>query len=345
MNANTIIGIDLAKNIFEITGADASGKNIFKKRLKRGEMAAFFAQFPSSRIAMEACGGAHHWARMLKQQGHSPQLIAAQYVKPFKLTVQKNDRNDAQAIVEAALRPLMKFVAVKTLAQQDLQSLHRVRKQLIDMRVMIVNQIRGLLMEYGITLDEGFAKFKLQLADALEDANTELTPLVRSLAYSQYELVKKLVTEQDLLDKKLENIVADNEDYNRLKEVPGVGINTASMFIASVGDANVFKNGRHVAAWLGLVPRQTSSGEKKRLGCITKAGDSSLRSMLVQGARAALLAALRKQKPDPTSQWAIQLLKEKGWNKATVALANKNARVMFHILKNKVSYKMSYKVA
>jgi transposase len=339
MNGITTVGIDLAKNVFQLHAVDASGKAIWKKRLKREEMASFFAQLPASRVIMEACGGAHHWGRLFSKQGHDVQLIAAQYVKPFKKTVQKNDRNDAEAIVEAALRPSMKYVSVKSLRHQDLQSLHRVRQQLINARVMFVNQVRGLLMEYGIVIEEGFASYKRHIAEALEDANTELTPLVRDLLHSQDQMISKLCKDLAEVDGKLKSLTDEDEDCQRLMRVPGVGINGASLFIASVGNPTVFKNGRHVAAWLGLVPSQFSSGESQRLGRITKAGDCPLRAMLIHGARAHILSVLRKQLPDKRSVWVLKLLKEKGWNKATVAVANKNARIMLNIYKNKTDYK------
>jgi transposase len=339
MKVSNIIGVDLAKNVFQLHGVDERGKTVMKKRLKRSEMAEFFAQQPSCRVVMEACGGANHWGRMLANQGHEPQLIAAQYVKAFKKTVQKNDRNDAEAIVEAALRPSMKYVAVKTLVNQDLQSLHRVRQLLIATRVMLSNQIRGLLMEYGVVMEKSFAKFKLQLPEVLEDASTELTPLVRELVSSQNNLLKRVTEELEAVDERLKFMMKDNDDCQRLMKVPGVGINGASMFMASIGDAKVFKNGRHVAAWLGLVPRQFSSGEIRRTTRITKAGDSPLRAMLINGARARVTATMRKDREDPTSQWIRRLHSEKGGNKTTVAVANKNVRIMFNILKYKTDYK------
>lgn len=340
MKSLTVVGIDLAKNVFELVGVDSHGKPLFRKRLKRSEMSAFFANIPACRVVMEACGGAHYWGRLFTSQGHRAQLIAAQYVKPFKLG-QKNDRNDAQAIVEAALRPQMRYVAVKPLPAQDLQSLHRVRQQLISTRVMLVNQIRGLLMEYGVVLEESFSKFREQIADVLEDANNELTPLIRDLIIEQNDLLNKVTTKEQVLELKLKTLVSENTDCQRLMQVPGVGINSASLFIASLAKPDNFKNGRHVAAWLGLVPKQSSSGETTRLGRITKAGDGDLRMMLVHGARAAILSAIRKQKTDPHSQWMLRLQKEKGWNKAVVAVANKNARIMYRIFKNKVDYKAS----
>lgn len=341
MQGLTIIGVDLAKNVFEINGANASGKTLFRKRLKREELAEFFANLPSCTVAMEACGGAHHFGRMLLRLGHEPKMIAAQHVKPFKKTSQKNDRNDAQAIVEAALRPSMNFVAVKPIRNQDLQSLHRVRQQLIDTRVAMVNQIRGLLLEYGIVMDESYSKFKAQIADALEDGSTELTPVVRSLILSMYQLLKQVAAEEESVDLKLKSLAKEDEDCRRLMQVPGVGINSATLFMASIGSPEVFSNGRHVAAWLGLVPRQMSSGETQRNLGITKTGDNQLRAMLINGARSAVLSAVKKQRQSGYDQWILRLVKEKGWNKATVAVANKNTRVMFQMYRNKTEYKVS----
>jgi transposase len=335
------VGVDLAKNVFQVHGVDAAGRTVLRKQLRREEMASFFAQLPRCRVAMEACGGSHHWGRKLMKQGHEPLLIAAQFVRPFRKTVQKNDANDAQAITEAALRPSMRYVSVKSVHHQDLQSLHRVRRQLIDARIMFVNQIRGLLMEYGIVMDEGFGKYKEQIAEALENADTELSSVARELLSSQDQVVRRLCEDLTIVEKKLEALMKNNEDCQRLMKVPGVGINGASMFMASVGDPRVFKNGRHVAAWLGLVPRQFSSGETQRSGHITKSGDNPLRAMLVNGARSNIMATVKKQGSDKRSQWILKLVKEKGWNKATIAVANKNARIMLNIYKYKQDYKMA----
>jgi transposase len=267
-------------------------------------------------------------------------LIAAQFVKPYKKTKQKNDRVDAQAITEAAQRPEMRYVGVKTIFQQDLQSLHRIRQQLISSRTQISNQIRGLLAEYGVVMDKSIEKFKAQFSAVLEE-DSELTPVLREASLSLYELFKKIEEEQGKVERQIHNLVRENDDYQRLTKIPGVGPWSASLFLASAGNVGAFKNGRQLAAWAGLVPKQHSSGGQQRLGSITKAGDGPLRTMLVHGARSAILAAIKKQKTDPTSQWILKLHQSKGFNKTAVAVANKNVRVMWHLLKYKEEYRAS----
>lgn len=339
MKTITLLGIDLAKEVFELRGVDALGNAVLKRTLKRDQLAAFTVNLPPCRIAMEACGGAHYWCRLFQSQGHRPQMIAAQHVKPFRKSRQKNDANDAEAIVEAALRPSMKYVGIKNLFQQDIQSILRGRQQLLTSKIQISNQIRGLLMEYGVIIPKGFSNLKMNIPEILENEQNGLTPIFRDLIQTQNESFKKVCTELTTMEKKLKIYLATNEDYLRLIGVPGVGPLSAAMFIASVGDPSIFKNGRHLSAWTGLVPSQYSSGGKEKLGGITKAGDHHLRATLIHGARALILATIRKQKTDPLSKWILHLHKEKGWNKTAVAVANKNVRVMWHLLMHKVEYK------
>jgi transposase len=319
-------------------GCDERGQVILKKKLRRSEVLSFTGQIPACRIAMEACGGSHFWARRFQEQGHTPQLIAAQFVKPFKRTVQKNDQNDAAAIAEAALRPTMRFVGMKSLHSQDLQSLHRVRGKLVKTRTSLVNQCRGLLMEYGVTISRGIHKFREEFLQALEE-DSELTPSMRGVLTSLYEMIRGLDVEISKSEENIKKLAKSNKDYERLLDVPGVGPLTASLFLASVGDASVFKNGRHLAAWAGLVPRQYSSGGASRLMGITKAGDPDLRVMLVHGARALIQATKRKNNQDPRSQWILRLLEKKGWNLTAIAVANRNCRVMWHLMKYGEEYK------
>ncbi len=341
----TRLGIDLAKTFFQLHGTDLSGKTILRKKLKRTELALFTAQLQPCEIAMEACGGSHYWARKFKTQGHRVKIIAAHHVKPFKLSRQKNDSRDAEAIAEASLRPNMKYVAAKELWQQDLQSMHRLRQHFIDTRTATVNQARGFLMEYGVVIDEGITKFFSEIPDILEDADSELTPMIREVVRNLYQLALQLLESTKDLEKKIMAVSKAQVDYQRLLEVPGVGPLGASMFVSSVGDANVFKNGRHLAAWLGLVPRQDSSGGKERLLGITKAGDQHLRSVMIHGARSLILATIRKRKKDPRSEWILRLYEKKGWNVTAVAVANRNCRVMWHLMKNKEEYKHDFRMA
>lgn len=338
MKTITLLGIDLAKEVFELRGVDAQGCLILKRTMKRCELIEFTAKLPTCRIAMEACGGSHYWSRLFRSQGHTPQLIAAQHVKPFKKSRQKNDAKDAEAIVEAALRPNMKYVGEKNLFQQDVQSLLRVRSQYVALKLQVSNQIRGLLMEYGVVLAKSFSQLKKQIPFILEDDANNLTPIIRELLSSQYDFFKKVDQDLEGLEKKLSEYLKMNEDYRRLLGVPGVGPLSAASFIASVGNPSSFKNGRHLSAWAGLVPIQNSSGGKEKLGGITKAGDKHLRATLIHGARALITATIKKQKTDPLSQWILKLHREKGWNRAAVAIANKNVRVMWHLLQHQEEY-------
>lgn len=340
MKTITLLGIDLAKEVFELRGTNSQGSIILKKTLKRHELIEFTAQLPSCRIAMEACGGSHYWGRLFRSQGHDPCLIAAQHVKPFRRSRQKNDALDAEAIVEAALRPHMKYVGEKNLFQQDVQSLLRVRSQYVALKLQVSNQIRGLLMEYGVVLPKSFSQLKKQIPEVIEDGNNNLTPIIRDIITTQINFFKKVECDLEEIEKKITDFLKSNEDYKRLLGVPGVGPLSAASFIASVGNPSSFKNGRHVSAWAGLVPLQNSSGGKEKLGGITKAGDKHLRSTLIHGARALITATIRKQKTDPLSQWILKLHREKGWNRTAVAVANKNVRVMWHLLKHQEEYQV-----
>jgi transposase len=333
-----LIAIDLAKDVFQIEGVNDQGRVIFKKRLKRSELLTFTAQLPACRIAMEACGGSHFWSRKFLEQGHAPCLIAAKLVKPFKKTSQKNDEHDAHAIGEAAQRPSMRYVGMKSLSQQDLQSLHRVRAQFVRHRTASVNQCRGISMEYGLVMPEGINKFREHFPSILEEDNG-LTPIVRELLRSVKSMIDQLDIEIANIEKKIKAVGGENRDYQRLMGVPGVGPMTASLFLASVGDVSAFKNGRHLAAWAGLVPRQHSSGGHTKLMGITKAGDQDLRVMLVHGARALIQATRKKDGKDPQSQWILRLLEKKGWNVTAIAVANKNCRVMWHLVKHQEEFK------
>lgn len=337
----TRLGIDLAKTFFQLHGVDRNGKPILRKKLKRSELPLFTAQLPPCEISMEACSGSHYWARKFRSQGHSVKMIAAQHVKPYKLTRQKNDSHDAAAIVEASSRPQMKFVAVKELWQQDLQSMHRTRQHLVDIRTATVNQARGFLMEYGVVIEEGITRFFSEVPPILEDAENELSTTIRDIVRTLYDLALRLRDDVKSLEKKIVSVSQVQGDYTRLLDVPGVGPLSASLFISSVGNAEVFKNGRHLAAWLGLVPRQHSSGGKEKLLGITKAGDQHLRTTMIHGARAQILWTLKKQKTDPRSQWILRLYEEKGWNVTAVAVANRNCRIMWHLMKHKEEFKQA----
>ena len=337
----TTIGIDLAKNVFQVHGVDAHGKAVLKKSLKRAQMAAFFANLPPCLVGMEACAGAHHWARKLQSFGHTVRLMAPQFVKPY-VKSNKNDAADAQAICEAVTRPSMRFVAIKSVEQQAVLALHRVRQGLVKSRTAQANQIRGLLGEYGLILPQGIAHIAKRVPALIEDATNDLPGSFRMLVARLLDQLKALEQQVVQLEAQIKAWHRDSDASRRLEQVPGIGPLTASALVASIGEARSFDNGRQVAAWLGLVPRQHSSGGKPTLLGISKRGDSYLRTLLIHGARAVILAARRK--PDQGG-WLRDLLRRRNPNVAAVALANKNARIAWALLAHERSYRADYAVA
>jgi transposase len=323
------VGIDLAKKIFHLVGTDTTGKIVWRKRLTRHALAPFMAQLPPVTIGMEACGGAHYWARQFHQQGHTVKLMAPQFVKPY-VKSNKNDMRDAEAIAEAVTRPTMRFVPIKDIAQQDLQALHRVRERLIGARTALMNEVHGLMLEYGIVMPKGVAKFRQAAVEKLESDKDKLTALSQELFG---KLVKEFVALEEQIafyQEKLETLATTHPESQRLTTIPGIGPLTATALIAAVGDVGVFKNGRQFAAWLGLVPKQHSTGGQIHLLGISKRGDSYLRKLLIHGARATLRWV--KLHTDRRSQWIRELLKRRGWNRTAVAVANKNARIVWALL-------------
>jgi len=325
----SVVGIDIAKRVFHLVGMDERGKIVMRKRCSRGEVLPLLANLGPTTIGMEACGGAHYWARCLREQGHEVKLMAPQFVKPY-VKSNKNDMRDAEAIAEAVTRPSMRFVPVKDVAQQDIQALHRVRERLVTARTALVNEMRGLLAEYGIVLPQGLAKFRQALMSTLEAEHTKLTPLGQALFHKLFGELGKLDAELAYYQDKLEALAQAHPVCQRLLTIPGIGPLTATALIAAVGDAGVFKNGRQFAAWLGLVPKQYSTGGQTRLLGISKRGDSYIRKLLIHGARATLRWA--RTKADRRSQWIRGLLDRRGWNRTAVAVANKNARIVWALL-------------
>ena len=329
----TILGIDLSKEVFQLHGVNQAGKAILRRTIRRSKLLEFIANLPPCLIVMEACGSANYWARKFKERDHHVKLISPQFVKPF-VKGNKNDYPDAEAIVEAASRPSMRYVSPKTLEQQDMQSLLRIRESSIQMRTLVSNQLRGLLAEYGIAIPRGLSKLRswlVNLMDSLDDFT--LTTDFKQLLTVQYTLLLNLDEHIKELDKKVELIAAQRFDCQKVKQVPGVGPVTAVALAATIGNPNDFKNGRHFAAFLGLVPRQHSSGGKERLLGISKRGDRYLRQLLIHGARSVLTRIDKKQ--DARSHYFKNLKLRIGMNKTAVALANKNARtVLAMLLKN-----------
>lgn len=330
------VGLDIAKNVFQLHGVDASGKVVAQKPLKRKQVLSYFVNLPSCLIGMEACASSHYWQRQLEALGHDVKLINPQYVTPYVKT-NKNDARDAEAICEAVTRPGMHFVPRKSVEQQDIQIIHRVRSQLIKQRTALVNQIRGLLGEYGLIVPLGVAAVRRHLPLYIEDADNELTVISREIFADFYIHLQQLDQQIKLYDQKIDAMVCRMQACQRLLKVPGIGPVVATALVMAVGDVSVFKNGRHMAAYLGLVPKQHSSGGRNRLLGISKRGDRYVRSMLVHGARA--VAYRVRKDPDHKNQWLYQLIQRRGMNKAVVAFANKIARQAWAILAREEDYR------
>ena len=330
-----ILAIDLAKASFQLHGVDAAGHKVMGKKLNRQQLKEFMVNLPPCLVAMEACGSAHYWARLFESFGHTARLIAPQFVKPF-VKSNKNDAVDAEAIAEAAQRPNMHFVAIKTEAQQDTQALHRIRSQAIKNRTALVNQIRGLLLERDVVLPKGRAHVREKLPWLLEDAENGLSPRFRELLSELQDELIAMDKRIERCDKDLNRLVEESEAAQRLITIPGIGAQTATALLSSIGDVGVFKNGREMAAFLGLVTKQRSTGGKPTLLGISKRGDVYLRSLLIHGARSVLQWV--EKKSDPTSQWAYDLMQRRGKNVAAVALANKMARTAFALLRKEQRY-------
>lgn len=331
------VGIDLAKQVFQIHGIDEYGKVVIKKQLRRAQMAEFFVRLPACLIGMEACGSAHHWARKLQAMGHTVRLMAPQYVKPYVKT-NKNDAADAEAICEAVARPNMRFVPVKNIEQQSILALHRVRQGFVQARTAQANQIRGLLGEFGLVIPQGIGHIAQKVPELLEDASNDLPGAFRLLILRLLDHLKELDRQAQELEAQVVQWQREHEHSRRLEQIPGIGPITASALAASVGDAKSFHNGRQLAAWLGLVPRQHSSGGKQTLLGISKRGDTYLRTLLIHGARAVVQAAERKADQNPTYRWISQMLKRRNKNIVAVALANKNARIAWALLTREQPY-------
>lgn len=325
----SVLGIDIAKQVFHLVGLDAHGTIVIRKRLYRAQLMAFIAQLAPTLIGMEACGGAHYWARRFREHGHEVKLMAPQFVTPYR-KANKNDLRDAEAIAEAVTRPTMRFVPVKSVEQQDLQALHRVRERLMKARTALINETRGLLHEYGIIVPQGAATFRTHVLEKLATEDAKLTPQSLRLFQQLLEELGALEARVATYDAQLTQVAQTHPVCQRLMTIPGLGELTATALVAAVSDAAQFKNGRQFAAWLGLVPRQHSTGGKVRLLGISKHGDSYLRKLLVHGARSCLRWVGRKR--DRRSQWIQSLMERRGWNRTAVALANKNARVAWVLL-------------
>ena len=329
----TTIGIDLAKNVFQVHAVDASGAKVFNKSVKRANLADFIARQQPCLIGMEACSGAHHWARKFQRFGHTVRLMAPQFVKPY-VKSNKNDAADAEAICEAVARPNMRFVPLKNTEQQAILALHRIRLGLVQARTAQANQIRGLMAEFGVVVPQGRHHLQTEVPALLEDADNELPGVLRITMTEELERMHELDARVQALDKRIEQWHRKSEQSSKIADIPGIGPLTASALIASIGDATNFDNGRQLSAWLGLVPRQHSSGGKQNLLGISKRGDKYLRMLLIHGARAVLQQVQKRVTAGlaPEGQWLSSLAERRSQNKAVVALANKNARTVWALL-------------
>jgi transposase len=329
MEGITTVGLDLAKRVFQVHGIDDQGRVIAQKRLSRSELPVWFGRLQPCLVGMEACATAHYWAREIAKLGHQVRLIPPAYVKPY-VRRQKNDRADAAAICEAVGRPSMRFAGVKTTEQQAVQILHRSRELLIRQRTQLTNALRAHLAELGLIFPQGNAGAAKAIAAVRETGNADIPAFICQVLCSLIEQIEKLQKEIVRLDKQMTAWHRAHADSQRLTTIPGVGVVTASAIIAAIGDGKQFRSGREFAAWVGLVPRQNSSGGKEQLGSISKKGNVYLRQLLVLGATTQLRGKRRENAPG--GSWFEQLLRRKPARVASVALANKTARIVWAVL-------------
>jgi transposase len=325
----TTLGVDLAKQVFQIHGVDAHGKVVVRKQLRRKEVEAYFTKLPPCEIGMEACSSSHYWARRLQALGHTVKLMAAQFVRPYVKT-NKNDARDAEAICEAVTRPTMRFVPIKTAEQQAILAVHRARQGFVKARTAQANQLRSLLAECGIVFPRGTHVLLREVPKILSDPENGLLASLRDLFARLFAHFKELDRHVTELEQQITRWHKKEERSRKLEKVPGIGPLTASALVATIGDARAFQHGRQLAAWLGLVPRQHCTGGKARLSGISKRGDRYLRTLLIHGARAVLRVAARQT--DPTTTWLKQVQRRRNKNIAAVALANKHARIVWALL-------------
>lgn len=331
------LGLDLAKSSFQVHGVDARGKVVVRKHLSRGKVLPYFAQLPPWLVGLEACGGAHHGARELRKLGHDVRLMAVAMIAPYR-TNQKNEANDAEAICEAVSRPRPRFVPVKSEGQPAVLSVHRARELLVRERTALANQIRGVLMEYGVVMAQGIQRLRRELPVRLAAAET-LPVLVREVVEELRERLRELDRRMGDYDHRIEQVAKQHEAARRLMQVEGVGPITATAVVATIGDGHAFQHGRQFAAWLGLVPKQHSTGGKTVLGRITKQGNVSLRTLLIHGARAVLQFSARRT--DRKSRWVEAVRQRRGSNSAAVALAAKHARILWALLAREQEYRVA----
>jgi len=327
------VGVDLAKQVIQVHAVDASGRRVLSRALKRDQFMGWCSQLPAGCVvAMEACSSAHHWARGLRALGLDARLIAAHFVSPYRMEGKsgKNDMTDAAAICEAASRPSMRFVPIKSCEQQGVMSLHRIREGFKEERTACINRIRGVLAEFGLVFGKSPKVLRARLADVIEDAANELSTTARLVVQRAFEHWRELDEHMRWCDSQVGQHVRGSAQAKRAAKVTGIGELGASALVAGVGEFQQFSSGAQFGAWLGIVPSQNSSGGKASLGRITKRGDDYLRTLLIQGAKSAVMSAGKRD--DPISRWLVQLTARVGWQKACVAMANKNARILWAVM-------------
>lgn len=330
------VGIDLGKQAFHVFGVDGKGSPVLRKKLRRKQVLAYMANLPKSLVGLEACGGSHYWARELGKLGHDVRLMSPQFVKPY-IQGNKNDYNDAAGICEAVGRPTMRFVTVKGIEQQDLQALHRVRQSVVKVRTALVNQMRGLLAEYGIVIPKGIGRVRTRIPAVLQDAENGLSERFRQLLAGLMNALRSLDERIGVYDKDIRQAYAASDVCQRIGALEGIGAQTATAIVATYGDGRQFQDGRQFSACVGLVPRQHTTGDKPRLLGISKRGDKYIRTLLIHGARSVVNRI--EGKTDRRSRWLQSLVARRGKNKAAVALANKNARILWVMLSRGESYR------
>lgn len=336
------IGLDLAKYVFEVHAVDAQDKAVLRKTLRRDAVAQFFAELEPCIVGMEACCGSHYWARVLMDLGHEVRLISPQFVKPY-VKSNKNDRNDAEAICEAIGRPSMRFVPPKSAEQLEIQAVHRIRQRVVANRTRLVNQVRGLLGEHGVVVARDITRIRRALGEIADSHESEFGDIFIDMLRDMRDELAELDSRLAGYNRRIKNLFRSNEMCQRIGQIEGVGPITATALVAAIGDKSCFKNGRQFAAWLGLVPKQHSSGGKARLLGISKRGDRYLRTLLIHGARAVLGKAAGKT--DARSQWIERMRGRRHPNVVAVALANKNARIIWSLLSRDQEYRPGHEVS
>jgi transposase len=340
-----VIGIDIAKNVMQLHGADSTGKVLLRKRVARDKFLSTLAMMPKCLIGMEACSGAHYWARKLVELGFEVKLMSPAHVKKYA-EHQKNDANDAKACAIAVMRSDMRFVSIRTEAQLDIQALHRARSSYVKTQTAMVNMIRGLLLENGIAIAQGKTSLRKELRGLLDEDKIELSEMMKNLLRGLQEQLTSVIKEITELTEKIEKVAKEEENCRRIQTIDGIGPLSATAIIAKIGNGSEFKKGRELSAFLGLVPKQYSSGNKQVLLGISKHGDRYIRQLLIHGGRSVVQAAKRVNKAtgayckqDSHSQWVRKLSERVGMNKASVAVANKNARMIVAVLKAQTEFK------